>query len=239
MTFRVVHRLSGDRAQCDQFTKYAASLRVEGGVVESEVYSAIDDDTDLALVQLWDDEASFSSYWEGCLERPSEDPFATAVLAGAVESEFYTQQRFYLDRVWVSEGFRDRTPRVTWPAGGAVRIIIVSANDDIEGSRPRLERDMWSTRREPGCEHYAWYQGTEFSNSLVLLEKWSDQVAYDAHWHLRQKTAKPANSSAAPAVREYGERSLEFYRWRGLSHHYDRWLPSDVAERSETIVWPE
>lgn len=241
MTLRVVHRVraagADGSASQHEVADYARNVRTGDGLVESDAHVAIDDDTELVVVQVWQSEAAFSAHWESQLER-RDDPFTHAVLAGAVASEFYSLQRFAaVDGAWMTEQHRDRTPRIVWPARGALRLVLTMADGDIDGSLPRMLAEMASAALEPGCEEYRWYRSLENPRAGVVLERWQDQVAFDAHWHLRRKTMRP-QPTPAPGT-GLGPRVLEFYRLQEFTHLYDRWFPAELRQRSETVVWPD
>jgi quinol monooxygenase YgiN len=44
-----------------------------------------------------------------------------------------------------------------------------------------FEKRAAECRKEPGCEQFDIFQGTTNSDQVVLLERWSDQAALDAH----------------------------------------------------------
>lgn len=221
--------------------RFAQSLRQRPGCVEAECYRGIGDQNELYLVSLWADQRDHDRYWASVLEDPGDDLVHAAVRPGAPElapAEFYHHTRFQLDQVWVAERFADEQPKIFWPAAGAVRIIIQSSFADPDAALPELVADEQATRREPGCLQYLRAQSVEYPEHFLLLELWQDQVVYDAHWHLRLKTGS-GRRKAAPGERRLGTNSLEFYRHQPFRHLYDRWLPADVARRSETIVWPD
>ena len=48
------------------------------------------------------------------------------------------------------------------------------------------------TQKEPGCEQYEIFRSEEDPDKLVLLERWRDQAALDAHMVvLRARTSSP------------------------------------------------
>lgn len=260
MTLRAVHRIHGVGAGAgagagstgadsaagplnshvtrEGIAGYATEVRATEGLIESDAHVAIDDDTELVVTQLWQSEPAFSAHWESQLELHRDDALTRAVLAGTVDSEFYQLQRFSaVDGVWMTEQQRDRTPRIVWPARGALRLVLTMADGDIDGSLPRMLAEMASAALEPGCEEYRWYRSLENPRAGVVLERWQDQVAFDAHWHLRQTTMRP-QPAPAPGT-GLGPRALEFYRLQQFTHLYDRWFPAELRQRSETVVWPD
>jgi quinol monooxygenase YgiN len=44
-----------------------------------------------------------------------------------------------------------------------------------------MEKRAAECRKEPGCEQFDVFQGTTHPDQVVLLERWSDQTALDAH----------------------------------------------------------
>ena len=59
-------------------------------------------------------------------------------------------------------------------------------------------------RKEHGCEQYTLFRGTDDPDTLVLLERWQDQAALDAHGAaMRARGLSPTeNLRAAPPVAE-------------------------------------
>ena len=97
----------------------------------------------------------------------------------------------------------------------------------------------WPTRREPGCDQFEHFRGVEFPEHSALIEMWSDQLAYDAHWQLQKRAAGGVPRAAGEAgTRRHGENGFEFYRVQRFRQLYGYWVPDDLTYRSETIVWP-
>ncbi len=50
-----------------------------------------------------------------------------------------------------------------------------------------------AVRNEPGCVQFSFFQDIENPDSFVLLEKWADVAALEAHWaRLRDRPAQAA-----------------------------------------------
>ena len=65
--------------------------------------------------------------------------------------------------------------------------------------QPRLE----DVRKEPGCEQYELFQSTERPDTLVLLERWTDEATLEAHSALnRTRTPIAPELRAAPGKAE-------------------------------------
>lgn len=87
----------------------------------------------------------------------------------------------------------------------SVRLVITIAAAPGRGAelaqayRERCAEAM----REPGCEQYEIFQGVEDPDRLVLLERWVDQAALDAHAQLNlTKPGLPAELRAGRGERE-------------------------------------
>ena len=64
-------------------------------------------------------------------------------------------------------------------------------------------------RQENGCEEYELYQSTERPDQLVLIERWADQEALDAHLELNRQ--KSSNAAAPIAPLRTGATKIERY----------------------------
>lgn len=53
-----------------------------------------------------------------------------------------------------------------------------------------FEKRAEECRKEPGCEQFDIFQGVTNANKVVLLERWTDQAALDAH--ARLNSTRPA-----------------------------------------------
>ena len=76
--------------------------------------------------------------------------------------------------------------------------------DPAPGKREELKAAFVSlcpsVREEPGCEQYELFQSVENPDRLVLLERWTDQEALDAHGQrLRQRGLNLAPLRAGPS----------------------------------------
>jgi quinol monooxygenase YgiN len=65
-----------------------------------------------------------------------------------------------------------------------------------------------ATRLEDGCEHYALHQDTQRPDRLVMLERWRDEAALDAH------ARGPAFEKLVGVIT--GKASLEVVKLRAL-----------------------
>jgi quinol monooxygenase YgiN len=64
-------------------------------------------------------------------------------------------------------------------------------------------------RTEPGCEQFEVFTSADDPDKLVLLERWSDQAALDAHAKMNAtRTPLPEGLRGGPATREDYEYSL-------------------------------
>ena len=59
-------------------------------------------------------------------------------------------------------------------------------------------------RKEPGCEHYEAFQSASDPDTLVMLERWTDQAALDLHAKVMAEAGGPVRGDlrAGPAQRE-------------------------------------
>ncbi|MEL6051443.1 putative quinol monooxygenase [Corynebacterium rouxii] len=156
-------------------------------------------------------------------------------------TDIYLRQCFELaDGRWrTKEGREPATSEViAWPNSSAVRIIIHGAYED----NPRMEEltiaEIHETRREPGCIQYSWMENIELSNHLMLIELWANQRIYDVHWAERLRTVEYRGDSGRSAIKpSRGESSREFYRAQSFDFRCGRFVPYDVAQMSESVVW--
>jgi quinol monooxygenase YgiN len=93
----------------------------------------------------------------------------------------------------------------------SIRIV---SNVAIEPSQAEKYLAYWrqrsaQCRAEPGCEQYQVFQSIETPNEFALLELWSDQEAYDAHWSAQR--AIPGRPVFDRVPRAQGRDGLEFY----------------------------
>lgn len=161
---RVVHRVMAPEGDTSPLSAYAADLRSVDGLVEAEAYTALDDGTKGALIELWESEAAYAVHWRDVLAGKWSSPLLAAGVDDlAHATEFYAHQPFVPDRIWKAAIYAETGPVVIWPARGAVRIVIQLAVPEPDAMVGHFTQDVAATRREPGCSHYAWYQGTEFA----------------------------------------------------------------------------
>ncbi|MDO4761634.1 MAG: antibiotic biosynthesis monooxygenase [Corynebacterium sp.] len=167
----------------------------------------------------------------------SEFPATKAVFTSA-DMECYQQQNFQIvSNVWTPDS--QPNPALAWPSRGKIRILIQGCyqpNPDMVALTAQEVRD---TRREPGCEQYTWFENVELKHHWVLLELWSDQQIYDAHWFGRVRSVEyRGDSGRVPATPHRGAVSREFYRQQVFAFRYGRVEPATAANLSHTIVWP-
>lgn len=231
----------GEAAASPQdLTGEIARMRSEPGCVTAELYRMLEPVRlpDHALTSLWADEAAFWAFWEKLLSGAY--PALAGLLGGDdAATEFYARTPFKLeDGVWIPEEPTGQR-RIYWPARGAVRIIIETAVTASDAMYAKIAEEVAETRREDGCETYAWFENVELAGHLLLLELWSDQVIYDRHWHLRLVSADfRGDTLRYPASPQRGLVTREFYRQQTFRHYYDRWLPTDPAAAATTVEFP-
>ena len=65
----------------------------------------------------------------------------------------------------------------------SIRLVVTFTAAPGRGSElaKAFEKRAAECRKEPGCEQFDIFQGTTNSDQVVLLERWSDQAALDAH----------------------------------------------------------
>jgi len=90
---------------------------------------------------------------------------------------------------------------------------LVVPMEAAEGKRDELIESFHirsqEARQENGCEEYELYQSTERPDQLVLLERWADQEALDAHLELNKQ--KSPNTAAPIAPLRTGVTKVERY----------------------------
>lgn len=245
---RVLHPIThaGTDARDDDLREYAGWARAQAGCLESEPYRRSSGGHAL-LVELWADEAAFSAHWRDVLAgAESADVLRDAVTAaGAPPSEIYLHRTFHKERGWVDDTLPEGGSVIAWPGRGGVRVLIISSVAEPAVALTGFAADEAATRRESGCLEYDWCQSLEDPHHVVLAELWQSQPIYDAHWQLRIKVAegREARGEVAPrrtpGPRSLGSNGAEFYRHAPFTHHYDRWLPTEVTAWSETVSWAE
>ena len=233
---RVVHRLLGRDApaigETDALT-VVTGLREQPGILQAELYRTMArEDADMAIALIFEKESHLISV----LANIAEWPGYKRILETA-HTEIYSRAPYVLvDGVWTPEAGADS--RLVWPAHGAVSIVIQGAylpNDDMH---ELTAEEITDTRREPGCEYYAWMENVELPNHLMLLETWADQRIYDAHWFGRLKTGEYCGDSGRVATSpQRGEAVREFYRQQVFDFHYGRLVPARLENYSESVAW--
>ncbi|MET8948897.1 antibiotic biosynthesis monooxygenase [Streptomyces sp. NPDC004542] len=237
---RVLHQFHAGEEQEERLLAYTRRLRKETGCLEAEHYRSVVAPASIAVVELWEDQYLYGEHWARALEEAEPDVVLGAVSGrtqSGATSEFYRHEYYQPGRVWLPVAQQGRTQKVFWPAAGAVRVLYQGSPADTDAVLEEVAEGVRETRREPGCLQFEWFRGTEFPGHVLVLELWQDQTAYDAHWLLRISTGS-GGDGGEQAPRRQGTNGLEFYRGQEFTHLYDRWLPADVARRSETVVWP-
>lgn len=74
----------------------------------------------------------------------------------------------------------------------SIRLVVTFTAAPGKGAElaKAFEKRAAECRKEPGCEQFDIFQGTTNSDHVVLLERWKDQAALDAHAKLN-KTRTP------------------------------------------------
>ena len=87
----------------------------------------------------------------------------------------------------------------------SVRLVVTFTAAQGKGRElaQAFEKRAAECRKEPGCEQFDIFQGTTNSDEVVLLERWTDQAALDAHAKLNA-TRPPLDPAlrAGAGVRE-------------------------------------
>jgi len=80
----------------------------------------------------------------------------------------------------------------------SIRLVVTFTAAPGKGAElaKAFEQRAAECRKEHGCEQFDIFQGTTNSDHVVLLERWSDQTALDAHAKLN-RTRPPLD----PALR--------------------------------------
>ena len=244
---RVLHTFD-NAAGFDELPEEVARLRSVPGCASAELYSSVTPGDDFhALTALWSSEDTFDAWWDTV--RKGDFPSIRRLVAEPDEgnpeidrsgTEFYPQTPFALrDGTWVPEAFDEKARTIFWPARGPVRVIIQNAVEATDARYAKIRTEVLDTRREEGCLEYAWLENIDLPGHLLLLEVWIDQIRYDRHWTLRERTAAfVGDNLREPATPARGPVSREFYRYPDFRHHYDRWLPVDPDAHATAIMWP-
>lgn len=222
---RIVHRFS------NLPDKLVGELeRIRGIAGDVELYKTMATaEEEYALALLVDSEQTFGDL----LDLTSYQE----LLLGEVETQCYLQKKYMLknDR-WVPE--KRPHPVISWPLNGPVSIVIQTACQANTEFVPLTAHEIFETRREPGCLHYAWYQNVQEETDLLLLEIWEDSQAYDIHWFGRIRSAEyRGDSGRKPANRTRGEITREFYSYQVFEYQYGRLQPTDLSKMTETVEW--
>lgn len=233
---RILHRLSLPGTADARLAEESEVLRSLPGCLEAEAYRSLRVPDDVAVVQLWRDQPTFDAHVTAL--ATGERRCLAAEFAGrdASVDEIYRHQYFTpVDGVWTAAG-REATSRVSWPAGGPIRIVIQSCFENPQAEAASLLANEEETLREPGCKEFGWFCGIEDPRHVLLLEHWRSQRLYDQHWNLRLRTGS-TGASRRRAERSTGSNGAEFYRRQPFRLLYDRWVPADEDAWSTTVDW--
>ena len=124
----------------------------------------------------------------------------------------------------------------------AIRVIIDVKTASAEAAEAeigdRVERCRRTEAEEHGCLQFEVYRSAMRPECYVILEHWTDEAAFDAHWKLNRSGVRP------PAAATPGRTSRsEFYRYQVFRQVDGVYTPLDapVAEAhgaTEGIRWP-
>jgi quinol monooxygenase YgiN len=115
---------------------------------------------------------------------------------------------------------------------------------------PELIQRSREIRQEPGCLQYEYFRAREFDEELVRLELWATQADFDRHWKQMMDKGIPFSDTDpklidAPfrrgtpqAPRRHGENGVEFYRHAYVASSEGSFLPTEEAERIDSLRWP-
>ena len=88
----------------------------------------------------------------------------------------------------------------------AIRLLITSKVKPGQGAAyakafAPIEKE---TQSEPGCLQYELFQSVQNPDTLVLMERWTDQASLEAHLEIMKKRDMNTHSAmrAEPATRE-------------------------------------
>jgi quinol monooxygenase YgiN len=91
----------------------------------------------------------------------------------------------------------------------AIRLVVsfkAQPGKGAEMAQAFLPRTL-ETQKEPGCEQYEIFRSEQDPDNLVLLERWSDQAALDAHMVVLRSRTGPSPLAAlgagAPVMERY------------------------------------
>jgi quinol monooxygenase YgiN len=247
MPLRVLYQLCRELTDDGDLRTHTEQARSEKGCLEAECYRGFEQSEHIAILELWEDEYAYSEHWTRQLEH--DMAFSTILRSSGVRrsgedgAEFYRHRYFQTSEgVWTPPEAIGRQSRIDWPGGGQVRIISQNSRARIEETLPQLVAYSEETRKEPGCLQFEHFHSVEFEPHTMNLELWTDQVIYDAHWRLRQRSrasgASRASAGEGPRPpRQQGTNGFEFYQRAAFTHLYNRWLPVDVREWSDSVLW--
>lgn len=237
----LLRRQTGDHKDLE---KLADATRGEEGCLEAECYRSLEFSENLAVVELWADEISYTAHWNRLLEGDSARESILRSEGADTSAEFYRHQGYASQALgpWTPPEWEGVRPAITWPAGGRVRIIGQTSRANVESSLPDLKAFSGETRREPGCIEFEQFQSVEYTEDTMTLELWTDQVVYDFHWSLRGQSRRAGSVLASSGTAErtdriQGTNGFEFYQCAMFKHLYDRWRPVDVSQWSEQVIW--
>lgn len=74
----------------------------------------------------------------------------------------------------------------------SIRLVVTVTAAPGKGAELARAFEIRATecRKEPGCEQFDIFQGVTNSEEVVLLERWTDQAALDAHAKLNSTRPK-------------------------------------------------
>ncbi len=87
----------------------------------------------------------------------------------------------------------------------AIRLIVTVNAAPGKGSElAKVYPDRCAeTEKEPGCEQFEAFQSIVNPDKIVLLERWTDQAALDAHEKINRPRARPDLRGGAGEVETY------------------------------------
>ena len=228
-------------------------IRKEGGCLQAEDFRSVEFPGSLMHLQLWENAASFDTYWQGTGPRgglsdaaiwqaPHHYGLTSAPRRhGQGGVEFYRQQYFgRVDNAWVLVDEIERTESIRFPAWGPVRILIQGTSPPDGDISAQLDNAQ-ETRLEPGCIQFEHYRGIEYPENTCLMELWSTPEVYDVHW--LNRLVQQAARAGGPAVqrpqteRRYGSAGAEWYAHAYYTMVDGVWQPEEGARRMATVRW--
>jgi quinol monooxygenase YgiN len=95
-----------------------------------------------------------------------------------------------------------------------------------------------AARSTPGCEESECYRAFEHAENLCVIELWTDEWAYTAHWRELVQSGKAWDTILrSTADRTYGRNGTEFYWQQYYSNKDGVWTPPEDHERSSAVLW--